>query len=125
MEGAIVGRPTLLATLAGRRDAQEILSGLGRTGYPLEDVSVYYRLGGTDQVIDAVTGQVAAGQSITQEEVTPKSLENAQTLVLMHPNAEQFRAVEQVLSGMEVVDIKYQGETEADPQPGGFERHDQ
>jgi hypothetical protein len=106
-EGRIIGRPTLLVTYAIKLDAQAILDAIGGMGYPLDDVSVYYRVGSTDQVIDAVTGQVAAGQALSAEELRGRALEKLETLVLLHPNAEQFVALQSALRPLGEADIKY------------------
>jgi hypothetical protein len=124
-EGEIIGKPTLMAIYAGRQDANRILDGLKSTGYPLDDVSVYYRPDGTDQVIDAITGEVAAGQSLNQKEVKDKQLQNVQTVVLLHPEQSQLQSVQQVLSSIGTADIKYSGITDAEGRPGGVERHDE
>ncbi len=108
MEGVIIGRPTLLATFDGRLDVEQIVSSLGRVGYPAEDIAVYYRPVGSDQVIDARTGQVAPGQSLIEGDLSTMKL---QTLVLMHPTSEQLPVVEQALSTIGPADIKYEGET--------------
>ena len=123
--GEIVGRPTLLATYNGRIDAQSILDRLGQTGYSLEDVSVYYRPQGTDQVIDAVTGQVAAGQSLNEGELKRDTLEKVDTLVLMHPDHTQFPAVQQALiSAGGSPDIKYSETTHASSDLEGVKRYE-
>lgn len=106
-DGFIVGKPTLLATYAGKLDPQAILDKLAGLGYPLNDVSVYYRVAGTDQVLDAVTGQVAAGQALSAEELRGRALERLDTLVLLHPGAEQFAAVQDALKSLGEADIKY------------------
>ncbi len=124
-EGQIVGRPTLLAIFPQRLPPQDLMNGLRRIGYPMEDVAVYYRLRGTDQVVDALTGQVAAGQSITQAEIDETQLANAETLLLIHPDVGHVQAVQGMLSAMGGVDIKYSGSTEAVGQPGGVARHDE
>src|SRR6059058_4027094 len=106
-EGRIIGRPTLMVTYATRLDSQAIRDAIGGTGYPLDDVSVYYRVAGTDQVIDATTGQVAAGQALSAEELRGRALERLETLVLLHPNAEQFVALQGALRPLGEADIKY------------------
>src|SRR4051794_36770002 len=97
-EGEIIGKPTLLAKYAGLKDAKQILDSLGRAGYPVEDVSVLFRVHGTDQVIDLVTGNVAAGQALPSEHVRPEDLQDGQTAVLLHPNPDQLAAVKQALA---------------------------
>ncbi|MEO8286679.1 MAG: hypothetical protein ABI670_09610 [Chloroflexota bacterium] len=111
VDGRIVGKPTLLVTYVSKIDAQAILSALGTSGYPLEDVSVYYRVAGSDQVIDAATGQVAAGQAITTEDLGSKELEKLDTLVLLHPDARQFMEVQNALKPFGDADIKYAEQT--------------
>lgn len=111
MEGRIVGKPTLLAIYDGRVNAEQVLGGLRELQYPAEDIAVYYRPKGTDQVIDAVTGQVAAGQSITEQEMDPKNAGNVQTLVLMHPEPQQVEGVRRVLMGQGQPEIMYEAGT--------------
>ena len=106
-DGRIVGKPTLLVTYSSKLDAQAILSAIGGVGYPQDDVSVYYRVAGTDQVIDATTGQVAAGQALSAEQVKAKALEKLDTLVLLHPDGEQFVAIQEALKPLGEADIKY------------------
>src|SRR5436190_20037197 len=106
-DGRIVGKPTLLVTYSSKLDPQAILSAIGGMGYPMDDVSVYYRVAGTDQVIDATTGQVAAGQALSAEELRGRALERLETLVLLHPNAEQFVALQGALRPLGEADIKY------------------
>src|SRR5438128_118093 len=106
-EGRITGRPTLMVTYTSKLDPQTIRAAIGGTGYPLDDVSVYYRVAGTDQVIDAVTGQVAAGQALSADELRGRALEKLETLVLLHPSAEQFVALQGALRPLGEADIKY------------------
>jgi hypothetical protein len=105
--GKIVGKPTLLVTFASKLAAKPILDAVGALDYPLEDVSVYYRVAGTDQVIDATTGQVAAGQALSEEDAKGLDLNALETLVLMHPNGEQFVAVQGALAQFGEADYKY------------------
>jgi hypothetical protein len=106
-DGRIVGKPTLLVTYGIKVDAQAILDAIGGLGYPLSDVSVYYRVSGTDQVLDAMTGQVAAGQALSPEELRGKAMEKLETLVLLHPDAEQFVALQSALKPLGEADMKY------------------
>ena len=106
-DGRIIGKPTLLVTYTSKLDPQAILDALGGLGYPSSDISVYYRVAGTDQVLDATTGQVAAGQALSAEELRGKALEKLETLVLLHPNAEQFVAVQDALKPLGEADFKY------------------
>ncbi len=108
-DGVIVGRPTLMAIYDSKLDAKGVLDSLRGTGYPLQDVSVYYRLKGGDQVLDAITGEVAAGQSLAQTEITPKMLENLDTIVLMHPDKAHAQTLQQTLMSLGNADIKYEG----------------
>jgi len=105
--GKIVGLPTLLVTFSSKLDAKPIIDAVGALNYPLEDVSVYYRVVGTDQVIDAVTGLVAAGQALSEEDAKGLDLNALQTLVLMHPDGEQFIAVQGALKQFGEADYKY------------------
>lgn len=109
--GRIKGKPTLLAIYSGRLPADSVLGALQSVEYPLDDVAVYYRLEGTDQVIDAVTGKIAAGQSLNEVELSRKDSDKVDTLVLMHPPADRFPAVRSVLNGLGSADIKYADET--------------
>jgi hypothetical protein len=111
--GKIVGKPTLLVTFGNRLDAKPILDAIGALDYPLRDVSVYYRVAGTDQVLDAVTGQVAAGQALTDEDAKVLDRNALETLVLMHPNGEQFVAVQGALRQFGEADYKYAERTVA------------
>jgi hypothetical protein len=124
-EYEIVGKPTMLAKFEGRLDAERILDSLRRIGYPLEDVSVLFRVEGSDEVLDLTTGQPAAGQAITEEELKPKQLTRGQTAVLLHPNPEQLEAVQQALSEIGTPDIEYAGETHAFGRSGGVDREDE
>lgn len=123
-EFEIIGKPTMLAKFEGRLDAEQILDSFRRIGYPLDDVSVLFRVAGSDQVIDLTTGQPAAGQSITEKELKPKQLMNGQTDVLLHPTPEQLDAVRQALSEIGTPEIEYAGETHAFGRPGGIDRKD-
>src|SRR5437762_2197602 len=86
-EFEIVGLPTLLAKYQGRLEAEQILDSLRRVGYPTDDVSVLFRVEGSEEVIDLRTGHPAAGQAITDEELKPKHMTHGQTAVLLHPKA--------------------------------------
>lgn len=121
----MVGKPTLMAIYPQRFDVAAILDSLGRVGYPLNDVSVYYRVKGTDQVVDATTGQVAAGQSINQEEVTPEVLNSAETVVLLHPGTASVPSVTGALNAVGEPTILYEGETDVEGQLGGYTRIDE
>ncbi len=123
-EFEIIGKPTLLAKFEGRLDAEQILDSFKQIGYPLDDVSVLFRIEGSDEVIDLTTGQLAAGQAITQEELKPKQLIRGQTAVLLHPTPEQLEAVRQALAQFGTPDIEYAGETHAFGRPGGVDRKD-
>jgi hypothetical protein len=125
VEGEIVGRPTMLAKFTGKQDTQAVLDALGGMGYSLEDVSVLFRLAGSDQVIDQVTGHVAGGQALSEEEVARHKDWQGQTVVLLHPLPEQAHAIEAALSKLGKVEIEYSGETHAFGRLGGVERKDE
>ncbi len=125
VEGEIVGRPTMLAKFADKQDAQAVLDALQNAGCSLEDVSVLYKLKGSDQVVDQVSGHIAAGQSLTEEELAKRKEQPGQTVVLMHPLPEQAAAVEKALTQLGQVEIEYSGETHALGRPGGVERLDE
>lgn len=124
MDARMVGKPTLMAIYPEKHEAGAILDGLGKVGYPLNDVSVYYRLKGTDQVLDATTGQVAAGQSINSSDLTPQALAGVETVVLLHPSAETSQAVVGALNMAGQPVILYEGESDVQGRPGGYERED-
>jgi hypothetical protein len=127
-ENEIVGRPTLLAKYEGRLDAKQILDALGAAGYPLNDVSVLFKVAGSDEVVDLVSGQIPAGQSLTERElarINQKTQEAGQTAVLMHPEREQLEAVRNALAQVGTPDIEYAGETHAFGGPGGVTREDE
>jgi hypothetical protein len=121
----MTGKPTLMAIYPQPCDVAAILDSIGRVGYPLNDVSVYYRVKGTDHVVDAMTGQVAAGQSINQEEVTPEVLRNAETVVLLHPGTEVLSAVTAALASLGQPNVLYEGETDVEGRLGGYTRLDE
>lgn len=111
-EGLIVGLPTLMTIYDTKLDAERVLDKLRAVSYPLTDVSVYYKPRGTDQVIDAITGQVAAGQALTEAEVTPKMLENLQTIVLIHPPDDRLKAVHDALSALGPARFLHESDTQ-------------
>lgn len=123
-EGEIVGLPTMLAKFDAYYDAESVLSCLRGIGYPLEDVSVLFRLDGSDQVLDLTTGSVAAGQSVTEEEIRDQKVKG-HTVVLLHPGTDQAQTVRQALSSLGNVDVEYSGETHAFGRVGGVEREDE
>jgi hypothetical protein len=123
-EGEIVGLPTMLAKFDGYYPADQVLQALGSIEYPLEDVSVLFRLQGTDQVLDLTTGDVAAGQSVTEEEIRSEKVKG-QTVVLAHPPSDRLESVRQALSQVGNVEIEYSGETHALAEPGGVDRQDE
>lgn len=125
MDAKMVGRPTLMAIYPQRHEAGAILDSLGKVGYPLEDVSVYYRLKGTDQVLDATTGQVAAGQSISNSDLTPKVLADIETIVLMHPSSDISATVLGALNLLGQPVTLYEGESDVEGRLGGYVRKDQ
>src|SRR5262245_48403189 len=125
VEGEIVGLPTMLAKYQGQVDAEQILSSLRRIEYPVEDVSVLFRIEGSDQVVDQLTGHMAAGQSLTDEELERKHLEKGQTVVLLHPEPDRTVVVREALASVGPVEIEYEGETHAFGRPGGVVREDE
>ncbi|MEA2573807.1 MAG: hypothetical protein QOH93_1105 [Chloroflexia bacterium] len=123
-DSRMVGKPTLMAIYPQRYEAAAILDSLRRVGYPLNDVSVYYRLKGTDHVVDATTGRVAAGQSVNQDEVTQEGLNGAETVVLLHPGTEVVETVTGALLQVGEPNILYEGETDVAGSLGGYTRID-
>lgn len=121
----MIGKPTLLVTFGSRLEAQKILGAIGALNYPLDDVSVYYRLVGTDQVLDATTGQIAAGQALNDDELKKHENPQFETLVLMHPTGAQFVALQSALQPFGQADYKYAGETEAEGSSEGMVRRDE
>ena len=121
----MVGKPTLMAVYPQRYDVAAILDSIRRVGYPLNDVSVYYRMKGTDHVVDATTGQVAAGQSVNQDEITQEGLNSAETVVLLHPGTEVVEAVTGALHLVGEPTVLYEGETDVEGNLGGYTRVDE
>jgi hypothetical protein len=105
--GHIVGRPTLLVTFGSRLDGQALMSVLGGVGYPVVDVRIYYRPQGTDQVIDALTGEVPAGAALSREAASSHADGKLDTLLLLHPDPTQFVAVRGALAQFGEADYKY------------------
>jgi hypothetical protein len=128
-QGEIVGKPTMLAKFDRMLNVEQVLDCLRRVEYPLEDVSVLFRIEGSDQVVDLTTGHVAAGQSLTDEELNAQKSQRGQTLVLLHPTGEQAPSVRKALLEIGHPDfhpeIEYAGETRAHGRPGGVDRHDE
>ena len=113
----ITGLPTFMAIYPARLEAEGVLAALRAMGYPIADVSVYHRLKGTDQVIDATTGQIASGQALTEEEITPKMLDSLETAVLLHPQEAHLQAVQDALLSFGESNILYEGSTQGKPEP--------
>jgi len=111
-EALIKGLPTLMAVYKAKLERESVLDALRGVRYPGADVSVYHRLKGTDQVIDAATGQIAAGQAVTEEEISANMLENLETVVLIHPQDEQLRAVHEALSTLGPADFLHESDTQ-------------
>lgn len=111
-EALIKGLPTLMAIYKAKLDRESVLEALRGARYPSADVSVYHRLKGTDQVIDAATGQVAAGQALTEEEIGARLLEHLETVVLLHPQDEQLRAIHEALSTLGPAAFLHESDTQ-------------
>jgi hypothetical protein len=109
--GHIVGKPTLLVTFRARLDGPMVVSALNGIGYPSADVRVYHRPEGTDQVIDALTGEVPAGEALTREDAGKQAERKLETLVLLHPDPAQFLAAQGALAQFGEADYKYSEET--------------
>jgi len=106
----IVGRPTYMATFPGRHEAAPIVAALTATGYPTEDISILFRPGGGDAVVDLMSGENAAGQDAdAQAEAAKKGA--GTTLVLLHPTADQLTAVRAALAGLGGQEFGYEGES--------------
>jgi hypothetical protein len=101
-----------MAVYGTRLDAESVMERLRSASYPLADVSVYHRPKGTDQVINATTGQVASGQALTDADITPKMLETLETVVLLHPPDDKLTAVQDALSALGPVDFLYESATQ-------------
>lgn len=104
--GEIMGKATLLVTFDSKLDSAAILSALGGIQYPLNDVRVYHRPSGTDQVIDALTGEVPAGEALSRGNAG-KVPAKYETLILLHPDAAQFASVKAALDTFGAADYKY------------------
>jgi hypothetical protein len=90
-------------------------------------VSVLFQFDGSDQVIDQTTGDVAAGQSLTQEELErgKAPAKKGHTVVLLHPLPNQTAAVQAALGELGPVEVEYSGETHAHGHPGETLREDE
>ena len=58
-------------------------------------------------MIDAVTGEVPAGEALQLDKLKAKGDLQVQTLVLMHPDAAQFVAVQGAFKPLGAADYKY------------------
>lgn len=105
--GHIFGKPTLLVTFGSKLAGSDVLAALGSISYPLDDVRVYHRPVGTDQVIDAITGEVPAGEALPRGATSGKVIQKCETLILMHPDAAQFVATQGALKQFGAADYKY------------------
>ncbi len=105
---SIVGRPTLMATFDGHREAHSVLDALKPTGHPLDDVSVLLRPAGTDAVEDLLTGDRPAGQSGDARLLSDKG---SKTLVILHPEVGEVEAIRAALNGLGAENIEYEPET--------------
>ena len=80
-------------------------------------------------MVDLTTGHVAAGQSLTDEELNAQKAQRGQTLVLLHPNSQQApdvrRALQEIGHPDNHPEIEYAGETRAHGRLGGVDRHDE
>ncbi len=124
MDARMIGKPTLMAVYPHRYEAAVVLDSIGKVSYPLSDVSVLYRLRGTDHVVDAVTGHVAAGQSISDSDLTPALLKEAETVVILHPDDEVAPAVRAALEAIGDSQLFYEGASDVAGAPGGYVRQD-
>ncbi len=113
MDGRIKGLPTMMLIYGVRLEAADVLAKAGATGYPLHDVSVYYRLKDTDQVLDATTGQIAAGQSLTDDELKSVNISQVSTVVLLHPPAGHAQTMRDALLTLGPAEVMYSEETDA------------
>jgi hypothetical protein len=107
LPGSIYGKSTLLVTFATRIQPQALLSALSPLGYPVSDVRIYFRPVGTDQVIDALTGEVPAGEALQLDKLKQDGEPQVETLVLMHPDGAQFVAVQEAFKPLGQADYKY------------------
>ncbi len=106
----IVGRPTYMATFAGRHDPAPIVAALTAGGYPADDISILFRPTGGDAAIDLISGENAAGQDAdAQAEAGKKGA--GTTLVLLHPEAGQLDAVRAALAGLGGRELDYEGQS--------------
>lgn len=106
----IVGRPTYVAMFSGVQDAGPILDKLHSIGYPHDDISILLRPPGSDAVRDLVNDENAAGQAADVQALLEKHkdrLQDACTIVLLHPDTTQVDAVRAALTGMGGEEFEY------------------
>src|SRR5688500_1263563 len=110
-EGEITGLPTLMAVFPTKIAQHVILRALAAGGYAGNDIVVYHRLKGTDQVVYASNGRIAPGQALDEGNITPDSLSNVDTVVLLHPAEAQLEALRGALGALGEVQILFEGKT--------------
>ena len=105
---SIVGRPTMMATFDGHREAQPIIDALTATGHPLEDVSVLLRPAGTDAVEDLVTATAPPGSRAMRGCCRTRA---ARPWCCCIPRRIMVEAVRAALTGLGAENIEYEPET--------------
>ena len=108
-EGQIQGLPTLMAIYPDKLAREAVLEGLRASGYAGSGVLVYYRVKGTDQVVYADSGRIAAGQALDEAQLTPQA--QMETIVLAHPQDGQIETLKSALEALGSAQVLYEGAT--------------
>jgi len=110
----IVGRPTYMAMFPGTQDAEPIVAKLTSIGYPADDITILLRPPGTDSAVDLMSHENAAGQDTDAARAVTglgDKLQDACTIVILHPEPGQVEAVRAALTGMGGEEFGYEPQT--------------
>jgi hypothetical protein len=88
---------------------EAVLDGLRAGGYAGSAVLVYYRVKGTDQVVYADSGRIAAGQALDEAQLTPQV--QMETIVLAHPQDGQIETLKAALEALGSGQVLYESAT--------------
>jgi hypothetical protein len=108
-EGQIQGLPTLMAIYPTKLPRETVLDGLRAGGYAGPGILVYYRVKGTDQVVYADSGRIAAGQALDEAELSPQA--QMETIVLIHPQDGHVNKLKETLEALGSAQVLYEGAT--------------